>query len=248
MAIRCPGCGREYDVTLFQFGRTIHCTCGTRVGLEQRIGPPLSTTTPRFMADAMLGRLARWLRTLGYDTAYDDAIADAELVRTALAESRHILTRDRSIPEEWRVGGCLVLEADRPLEQLREVIRAFGLERPSRLFTRCRVCNSALVPAEEADVRDHVPAGVAGAGAGLRSVPGVPEGLLGGQPHPAYASRPGRALPVPVGLNARQSHQARDEVSRRTSPAAIITPVAGSRYVTVGAPDLRFQRPHHPTS
>ncbi len=160
MAIRCPCCGREYDVTLFQFGRTIHCTCGTRVGLEQRIGPPLSTTTPRFMADAMLGGLARWLRTLGYDTAYDDAIANAELVRTALAESRHILTRDRSIPEEWRVEGCLVLEAEKPLEQLGEVIRAFGLERPFRLFTRCRVCNSTLVPAEEADVRDHVPARV----------------------------------------------------------------------------------------
>ena len=172
MAIRCPGCGREYDVTLFQFGRTIHCTCGTRVGLEQRIGPPLSTATPRFMADVMLGRLARWLRTLGYDTAYDDAIADADLVRTALAQNRHILTRDRSIPVEWRVEGCLVLEADRPLRQLGEVIRAFGLERPSRLFTRCRVCNSALVAAEAADVSGHVPARVLGQEQAFARCPG----------------------------------------------------------------------------
>ncbi|HZD03737.1 MAG TPA: Mut7-C RNAse domain-containing protein [Longimicrobiales bacterium] len=49
---------------------------------------------PRFLADAMLGRLARWLRTLGFDTAFDDAIADDELIRRAVRESRVILTRD----------------------------------------------------------------------------------------------------------------------------------------------------------
>ena len=95
MAITCHGCGREYDVTLFQFGRTIRCTCGARVGLEHRIGPAVDEARPRFIADAMLGRLARWLRTLGYDTAYDDRIADADLVRRSLTEGRHLLTRDR---------------------------------------------------------------------------------------------------------------------------------------------------------
>jgi len=44
MAIPCPRCGREYDVTLFQFGRTIHCTCGARVGMEIRLGPPVSSS------------------------------------------------------------------------------------------------------------------------------------------------------------------------------------------------------------
>ncbi len=37
MSVPCPRCGRDYDVALFQFGRTIHCTCGSRVGLEPRI-------------------------------------------------------------------------------------------------------------------------------------------------------------------------------------------------------------------
>ncbi len=160
MAIRCSGCGRQYDVTLFQFGRTIQCTCGARVGLEQRLGPPITADRPRFFADAMLGRLARWLRTLGFDTAYDDRIPDAELVRRALVEGRYILTRDRKLPEEWRVEGCLVVEADKPLDQLVEVAAAFGLEAPVRLFTRCRVCNGVLVRADPEAVERRVPARV----------------------------------------------------------------------------------------
>lgn len=156
MAIVCTGCGREYDVSLFPFGRTIHCTCGSRVGLEHRRGPPVESELPRFIADAMLGRLARWLRTLGYDTAYDDAIADDDLVRRAWVEGRHILTRDRRLFEEWRIEGVLI-RSDKTLEQLREVVAALGLRRPSRLFTRCRVCNGALRSAEREAVADRVP-------------------------------------------------------------------------------------------
>ena len=55
MAISCPGCGREYDVTLFQFGRTIHCTCGRRVGLEHRVEIPVKAERPRFVAHAIPG-------------------------------------------------------------------------------------------------------------------------------------------------------------------------------------------------
>jgi uncharacterized protein with PIN domain len=156
MAIRCTGCGREYDATLFGLGRTIHCTCGRRVGLEHRLGPPVTVDRPHFIADAMLGRLARWLRTLGYDTAYDDAIADEELVRRAVEEGRHILTRDRRLFEEWRVSGQLV-RADKPLDQLREVASALGLPAPERLFTRCRVCNGLLRPLADELVLDRVP-------------------------------------------------------------------------------------------
>ncbi len=56
MAVLCPRCGREYDVTLFGFGRTITCTCGSRVGLEKRVeltgpGSPAAGGAPRFLAD-----------------------------------------------------------------------------------------------------------------------------------------------------------------------------------------------------
>jgi len=160
MAITCPRCGREYDVTLFQFGRTIHCTCGARVGLEKRLGPPLSRTEPRFIADAMLGGLARWLRILGFDVAYDAAIADEALIRRSLEEERHILTRDRGILEEWRVSGCTLLASDEVEAQLQEVVQEFDLRPKIRLFTRCTLCNVLLVPIPKEAVRERVPSRV----------------------------------------------------------------------------------------
>lgn len=105
----------------------------------------------------MLGRLARWLRTLGYDTAYHDAIADADLVRRSLLEDRIVVTRDRRIPSEWRIDNCLVLRAQGSMEQLAEVVAALGLSRPRRLFTRCRQCNAPLRTVEPTDIADRVP-------------------------------------------------------------------------------------------
>jgi len=121
VSVPCPRCGRDYDVALFQFGRTIDCTCGSRVGLEPRVRRLPSGGEIRFIADAMLGRLARWLRTLGCDTAFDDEISDAELARRGIEEERAILTRDRRFREQWRVPSVLVLESQAPLEQLVEV-------------------------------------------------------------------------------------------------------------------------------
>jgi uncharacterized protein with PIN domain len=51
--------------------------------------------SPLFFADAMLGRLARWLRMLGYDTAYEKVISDEALTARVLTEQRWLLTRDR---------------------------------------------------------------------------------------------------------------------------------------------------------
>lgn len=157
MAIECPRCGRHYDVTLFQFGRTIHCTCGARVGrdaMERSLGrePEL-----RFFCDAMLGRLARWLRALGYDTVYDPEIEDAELVRRSVEEERVILTRDRELAEAWRVEGCLVLGSDDPLQNLAVVDRELGLGWPRPLFRRCLACNEPLGEASAGEVERRAP-------------------------------------------------------------------------------------------
>jgi len=155
MSIPCPRCGRQYDVTLFQFGRTIHCTCGERVGLQQRL--TIDGETRRFIADAMLGRLARWLRILGIDTAYEADIEDAELVRRALAERRTILTCDRPLREQWRVEDILVLDCWAVMEQLREVVRRFGLQGHIRLFSRCSCCNAPLREASVQDAAERAP-------------------------------------------------------------------------------------------
>ena len=142
-AVRCPGCGRGYDASLFAFGRTLHCTCGARVGAEPPAAASDATSEPRFLADAMLGRLARWLRLLGFDTAYDAAIADAEIARRAIEEGRIVLTRDRALPEEWRLPRVVVLRAESLAEQLRELSRALPI-RGGRAFSRCTHCNAPL--------------------------------------------------------------------------------------------------------
>jgi len=144
-------------VALFPFGRTIHCTCGRRVGIEARVRLAESEGAPRFIADAMLGRLARWLRIMGFDTAHDGHIADADLVRRSLDEQRAVLTRDRALPEEWRVASIYVVASETGAEQLREVVRAFDLRTGVKLFTRCSVCNARLEAASRESVRSGVP-------------------------------------------------------------------------------------------
>ena len=156
MAVGCSRCGREYDVPLFEFGRTIWCTCGARVAAEPR-ARNLGGGEPRFFADAMLGRLARWLRTLGFDCAYENEIEDEELVRRAIDEQRTILSRDRALPQDWRVAGIHLVRSEDLREQLREVLRAFGLVPSLRLFSRCNACNHALRAASKRDVAERVP-------------------------------------------------------------------------------------------
>lgn len=160
MGVPCPGCGRSYDVTLFEFGRTLHCTCGRRVGLAPRVRSVLPEDPPRFAADAMLGRLAHWLRILGFDCRYEPGVSDADLARRAVEEERVVLTRDRAFPEEWRGPAVRVLRAEATFEQLREVVRAFDLAARIRLFSRCNRCNAPLERASREEARGRVPARV----------------------------------------------------------------------------------------
>jgi len=99
---------------------------------------------PAFVVDAMLGRLARWLRVLGYDTIYDPALSDRGQVELAAAE-RILLTRDRHLLRELRPRRAIEIRSDAPLEQLRQVVETLALEPPAELFTRCLVCNTPLV-------------------------------------------------------------------------------------------------------
>lgn len=157
MGVPCSGCGREYDITLFEFGRTIHCTCGTRVGLEPRVRAVEEDRHRRFFADAMLARLSQWLRIMGIDCAHEPDIADEELVRRSLEERRTILTRDQSLALDWRVPGIYLVASKTPLSQLREVVAEFNLASALDLFSRCSRCNTALVNVLVEQVRNRVP-------------------------------------------------------------------------------------------
>jgi len=157
LAVPCPRCHRQYDITLFAFGRTIWCACGARVGIEPRVEPVGPTAERRFSADSMLARLARWLRLLGFDCAYDVGIPDAELVRRAVEEGRVILTRDRKLADEWWVANIYVVGAERLREQLLEVIRRFDLAPSIAPLSRCNECDQAVRPVEIDEIRERVP-------------------------------------------------------------------------------------------
>ena len=108
----------------------------------------------RLVADAMLGRLAKWLRVLGYDTLYWRG-DDAGLVRLAVAESRFLLTRDTRLPPRLPPGRTLFIESDHYDEQLRQVVNRIG--RPPRPGHRCLRCNLLLETSEKASLRGQVP-------------------------------------------------------------------------------------------
>lgn len=155
MAIFCAGCGRQYDASLFQFGRTINCACGERVGFEHKLNLPVSDEV-KFFADVMTARLVRWLRAIGIDTKWEDAISDADLVGKSIAEKRFVLRLDKKLPEQWRTDNVFLLKSEKPFEQFREVVAQFGLKKPKRLFTRCLVCNTDLRMAGENEIVENL--------------------------------------------------------------------------------------------
>lgn len=127
--------------------------------LNAQIVPP-----PMFFADSMLGRLARWLRTLGYDTAYENVISDEALIGRVLTEQRWLLTRDRYLVQRkiLRDRHTLIVSdhLHDQLRQLRSELRmTFDLS--DKTASRCAACNALLIviPHEEAALK--VPAYVA---------------------------------------------------------------------------------------
>ncbi len=113
----------------------------------------------RFVADCMLGKLAKWLRMLGYDTVYIAGADDDELVRIAVREDRVLLTRDLMLRERRMVRRRSVfVDWGTTSEQVRQVFRELGLSLESAaLFTRCTICNSEIRPMEKRDVEGRVP-------------------------------------------------------------------------------------------
>lgn len=110
---------------------------------------------PRFVVDAMLGRLARWLRVLGYDTLYSSDADDAALVRRAKADDRILLTRDVELARRRGVRVVLISD-DLVLNQLRETVKIVPLP-TDKAFSRCLDCNVPLAQLEHAAARDLVP-------------------------------------------------------------------------------------------
>lgn len=116
---------------------------------------------PRFTLDGHLGRLARYLRLLGFDAAHQPQAEDADLAARAAAEDRILLTRDLDLLKRRVVRrGYRVRNTD-PHRQAVEVVRRFALAEQFAPFTRCLACGECLLPATAEEVAGRVPPGVA---------------------------------------------------------------------------------------
>ena len=112
----------------------------------------------RYLCDHMLGTLARWLRLLGYDTAYPQALDDNELLELAESEGRVLLTRDRELAMRSGPGGLYVVS----VELDTQIIQVLTELRPEARdpMSRCSVCNGTLIETSREAARSAVPEGV----------------------------------------------------------------------------------------
>ena len=127
----------------------------TKSGSDPDLRPDL-----RFVADAHLGGLARFLRMLGFDTLHRNAFSDEEIRRLAETEGRIVLTRDRELLKCREVARGAYVRALKPEAQLREVAGRYGLAAHARPFSLCLGCNLPLQPAERGAVAARVPPAV----------------------------------------------------------------------------------------
>jgi uncharacterized protein len=98
-----------------------------------------------FTVDHMLIKLGKYLRVLGYDATWDEAIRTHELITRANAEDRVFLTRNSRLPDQYPVPSqLLMINSLDPAEQLAQVVAEFQLDKTRWLFTRCIRCNVRL--------------------------------------------------------------------------------------------------------
>lgn len=137
-------------VSVFPVFRSIDITPIVKVRPE-----PLRTM--QFVADVHLGRLARYLRLLGFDTLYERDWDDHELVRISTTEQRVALTRDVGLLKHRSITHGYYVRATTPREQVIEVVRRFCLARQLTPFTRCMTCNGDLVQVAKKEIIHLLP-------------------------------------------------------------------------------------------
>jgi uncharacterized protein with PIN domain len=124
----------------------------------------LQAVETKFIADNNVGKLARWLRLIGYDTVLLQQKDDAQMIKMALSENRVILTKDAQLMKRRLVTNgtlkTLYIEQDDPEVQVQEVAQNLGLDYGFKPFSRCLECNRVLVARDEEDVEGLIPARV----------------------------------------------------------------------------------------
>lgn len=108
---------------------------------------PLRDT--KFILDVHLGKLARLLRMMGFDTLYRNDFEDKEIIKTASGEKRIILTRDKGILKNNLVERGCYIRSQKPEKQLKEVILRLQLQSSVKFLSRCLTCNGKIVETDK---------------------------------------------------------------------------------------------------
>jgi uncharacterized protein with PIN domain len=115
----------------------------------------------RFIVDINVGKLARWLRLMGYDTLLFNEIDDGQMVKMALADNRIILTRDTQFLKRKAITSgrvkSLLIAGEKPEQQLKQVITRFSLDYEYAPFSLCLECNARLIDREKEELKDIIP-------------------------------------------------------------------------------------------
>jgi uncharacterized protein with PIN domain len=111
----------------------------------------------KFIADVMLGRLAKRLRLIGFDVLYDRLLNDNDIIRLSLEQNRKILTRDAGLATRPLAANHLFIKNDLVQEQVEQVLSIVSLETRLNPLTRCSDCNILLVSLDKHDTTDLVP-------------------------------------------------------------------------------------------
>jgi len=124
---------------------------------QDTVPSPQTETPPRFLADRTVGRLAKWLRILGYDTVYLPQLSPHGLMREGRQQGRIIVTRDTRFLRHKDAPSFVFIRADRFRPQLQQVASECHLTPGATLFSRCSECNQLLEVTAKETLRDSVP-------------------------------------------------------------------------------------------
>ena len=121
----------------------------------------MAEDAPKFIVDSNVGKLAKWLRMLGYDAVFFEGEDDAYMIDRALKESRVILTRDTQVMKRGVITSgrlkAILIDSDQPEPQVRQVIDTLHIDFQSRPFTVCLECNNPLEERDQEEVKERVP-------------------------------------------------------------------------------------------
>lgn len=117
---------------------------------------PESVQPPVFVVDVNLGRLARYLRLLGFDCLYRNDCDDDAVAKIASEQQRTVLTRDRTLLQRRIITHGYFVRADMPKIQTKEVLKRFDLYRLIKPLTRCAHCNGKLVETDKQKIEHRL--------------------------------------------------------------------------------------------